>query len=44
VEPEDGIDDYNEAMWDKLGHPAFDKDYLAKLQEKFDDEHHANNQ
>jgi hypothetical protein len=29
----DSIDDYNESVWRKLGHPAFDYDYEAVVED-----------
>ena len=29
----DGIDDYNNHAWTRLGHPAFDDDYLIDMED-----------
>ena len=29
---QDGIDDYNQSLWTKLGHPAFEENFLEGIE------------
>jgi hypothetical protein len=33
LQERDAIDSYNESVWKKLGHPAFDDDFLIDTEE-----------